>query len=281
MEQNGSLYIISTPIGNLGDISARARTLLASVDEVWAENVRHSKKLLDHLEIAPRMRTCHMHNEAQNVPLLVARLQAGKNIALISDAGTPLINDPGYPLVRACHRHGLTVVPVPGPCALIAALSASALGTQRFAFEGFIPHTEKARDTFLQHLCKESRTLVFYESCHRIQASLLAMCKHFTPTRNASLAKELTKINETIMHDTLGNLLEAVQTNKIAARGEFVLLVEGAEKKQEANIIELERIVDLLLPEMSAARTARIASEITGVSHRQAYQLTLQKSSTQ
>jgi len=179
--EKGALYIVATPIGNLGDISARAGAVLAAVSEVWAEDTRHSKKLFQHLGISPRTVACHDHNESRRVDTLLEKLRAGDSIALISDAGTPLISDPGYRLVSACREQGFPVRPVPGASALIAALSVSGLATDRFVFEGFLPSRGSARGDCLERLRDETRTLVFYESSHRIVASLSAMRDHFGP----------------------------------------------------------------------------------------------------
>ena len=275
MLENGTLYIVATPIGNLGDITVRARTVLAEVVEVWVEDTRHSRKLFQHLGIAPRVFACHDHNESQCVARLLEKLRAGLSIALISDAGTPLISDPGYRLVSACREHNLPVRPVPGASALIAALSVGGLATDRFVFEGFLPSKVSARNDCLQRLRSEVRTLVFYESSHRIVASLSAMCIGFGADRRAVVARELTKLHETVIVDTLDRVCEYLAGDSVLRRGEFVVLIDGARQVQDNTDDELYRILGILLPEMSAKRAAVVATKITGIARNQAYRAAL------
>lgn len=272
------LYIVATPIGNLGDISARAGAVLGAVSEVWAEDTRHSAKLFQHLGISPRVLACHDHNESGRVGKLLEKLHAGDSIALICDAGTPLISDPGYRLVSACRERGFQVRSVPGASALIAALSISGLATDRFAFEGFLPNKAAARSDRLQQLRDENRTLIFYESSHRIVASLTAMREHFGGDRAAVVARELTKLHETVIAETLDQLCKSVARDGNQQKGEFVVLIAGAEKDAVDTSAELNRVLKLLLPEMSTRRAAAIAAKITGAARNCAYRAALELS---
>ena len=273
--EKGVLYIVATPIGNLGDISARAGAVLGAVSEVWAEDTRHSRRLFQHLGISPQVLACHDHNESERVGKLMEKLHAGDSIALICDAGTPLISDPGYRLVSACRQQGFQVQPVPGASALIAALSISGLATDRFAFEGFLPSKGSARSDRLRHLRDEKRTLIFYESSHRILASLLAMREHFGADRTAVVARELTKLHETVIADTLDQLCKRVADDSNQQKGEFVVLVTGAKNDAVDTSAELNRVLKLLLPEMSVRRAAAIAAKITGTARNRAYRAAL------
>ncbi len=275
MLENGVLYIVATPIGNLGDISARAREVLGAATEVWVEDTRHSRKLFQHLAISPRVFACHDHNEFRRVEVLLEKLRNGDSIALISDAGTPLISDPGYRLVCACRQRGFPVRPVPGASALVAALSVSGLATDRFAFEGFLPSKPAARDARLRALADETRTLVFYESSHRIKVSVSAMRAHFGADRAAVIARELTKLHETVLADTLGLLSQRIAADTMQQKGEFVVMVAGAEPLADDASAELKRVLGLLLPEMSARRAAVVAAGITGVGKNQAYRVAI------
>jgi 16S rRNA (cytidine1402-2'-O)-methyltransferase len=261
----GILYIVATPIGNLGDMSPRAVEVLQQVDAIAAEDTRHSAGLLRHFAVTTPMFALHEHNERQKSAALLQRLMAGEHIALISDAGTPLISDPGYILVREAHQAGIRVVPVPGASALISALSAGGLPTDRFCFEGFLPAKGGGRRKHLEVLREESRTLVFYESPHRILDSLADMAAVFGPEREAVLARELTKTFETIRYASLGVLLEWVREDANQQKGEFVVLLHGAEKVETGFDPEAGRIAALLADELpmkqGAARAARISGE--------------------
>lgn len=262
----GILYIVATPIGNLGDISSRALEVLQQVDRIAAEDTRHSAALLRHFTIDTPMFALHEHNERQKAEQVLGYLQQGESIALISDAGTPLISDPGYFLVREAHLAGIRVVPVPGPSALIAAMSASGLATDRFCFEGFLPAKGGARRKALQALAEEPRTLAFYESPHRIEESLGDMAAVLGEGRPATLARELTKTFETIRHATLGELAAWVAADANQRKGEFVLLVEGAVKGEEAvgPSAEACRIADILVRELPLKQAAALAASISG-----------------
>jgi 16S rRNA (cytidine1402-2'-O)-methyltransferase len=275
----GLLYVVATPIGNLADISARAREVLAAVDVVAAEDTRHSGTLLSHLGIKTPLISLHDHNEAERAPLLVARLQAGESVALISDAGTPLISDPGFDLVRAARAGGITVTPVPGASALVAALSVSGLPTDRFVFEGFLPAKQSARCERLELLRLEPRTLVFYESVHRLKESLEDMAAAFGAGRRAVLARELTKLHEGVRDAALKELVEWAGSDPAAAKGEVVLMVVGAEAAGAGALdAEAERVLKLILAELPVKQAAALAAEITGQNKNPLYQRALELS---
>ena len=227
--QNGILYVVATPIGNLGDITYRGIEVLSQVDYIVVEDSRHSAKLLQHYNIRAPTHILHDHNERENSTLLVQKLRQGCHLALISDAGTPLISDPGYWLVNLAIQQGITVVPIPGPCAAIGALSVSGLPTDRFRFEGFLPVKQQARRQKLQALQKETATLVFYEAPHRILDALADMSNILGSKREAVIARELTKTFETLLRSSLGELLDQLTQDENQQKGEFVVLVHGAE----------------------------------------------------
>lgn len=269
------LYIVATPIGNLADLSERAREVLGSVDHVAAEDTRHSGRLLAHFNIKVPMISVHDHNERQRAEHVINLLRNGESIALVSDAGTPLISDPGFHLVRAVREAGFRVSPVPGSCAFVAALSASGLPSDRFQFIGFLPAKSGARLQALEALSENTETLVFYESTHRIVDSLKAMSEAFGGDRYAVVARELTKTFETIHGDSLEGLLEWIQADANQQRGEFVVLVQGAEKVLDDESInpEAERILRILAKEMPPKKAAGVAAEITGYKKNRLYQL--------
>jgi 16S rRNA (cytidine1402-2'-O)-methyltransferase len=274
--EKGVLYIVATPIGNLGDMSHRAVEILGCVDLIAAEDTRHSRPLLRHFGIGTPLFPLHEHNERETKDQLVKRLQQGESIALISDAGTPLISDPGYPLVRDCHHLGVTVSPVPGPNAAIAALSASGLPTDRFLFEGFLERGQKARLQQLEALREEKRTLVFYESSHRIRDSLGDMTQVFGSERPAVLARELTKLYETILSHPLGELGEILDRDPNQNKGEFVLLIAGAEERSGERLApETERLIRILLEELPVKQAAALAARISGEKKNRLYQFAL------
>ena len=273
----GILYVVATPIGNLGDLSPRAVEVLQQVDSIAAEDTRHSAGLMRHFAITTPMLSLHEHNERQKTQLLLQRLQAGESIALVSDAGTPLISDPGYVLVREAHQAGLRVVPIPGPSALVAALSASGLPTDRFCFEGFLAAKGGPRRKHLASLREESRTLAFYESPHRIEDSLADMVEAFGAAREAVLARELTKTFETIRHATLGELLEWVRGDSDQRRGEFVLLVHGAQAANAELEPETRRIALLLAEELPLKQAASLAARISGEKKNAVYKYLLEE----
>ena len=261
----GVLFIVATPLGNLGDMTPRAVETLAQVQVIAAEDTRHSLPLLRHFGIVTPCIALHDHNERERSAELIIRLQAGENIALISDAGTPLISDPGYHLVRAAREQGVRVVPIPGPSALIAALSVSGLPTDRFIFEGFLPAKSAARQQRLEALRIEARTMIFFESGHRITESLNDMAHILGLDRLGVVARELTKIFETIQSDTLGGLCLWVQADPHQQKGEFVVLVQGAVHAEGAETdAEAERIVRILLEELPVKQASALAAKITG-----------------
>lgn len=276
MVQYGTLYIVATPIGNLGDMTARAVVVLQQVALIAAEDTRHSGPLLQHFGITTPCIACHDHNEREIAAGLVARIVAGESIALISDAGTPLISDPGYHLVRTAREAGVAVVPIPGASALIAALSASGLPSDRFSFEGFLPAKSSARRQRLQALVAESGTLIFYESTHRIEESLADMVGVFGADRYAVIAREITKRFETIHGDTLENLVAWVAADPNQCKGEFVVMVHGA-AAVETRVVDAdtERVLRILLEELPVKQAAALAAKITGAKKNALYQFAL------
>ena len=275
----GTLYVVATPIGNLEDISARALRVLREVSLIAAEDTRHSSRLLAHFGIQTPLAACHEHNEREEGGRLIGRLQGGEDVALISDAGTPLISDPGYHLVRQARAAGVAVVPVPGACALIAALSAAGLPSDRFIFEGFLPAKAAARCARLEALKEEPRTLIFYEAPHRILESLGDFRDVFGGDRIAVLGRELTKTFETLKGLPLSELHAWVEADSNQQRGECVVLVEGwhAPLDERAVSAEALRVLDLLLAEMPLKRAAAIAADITGVRRNLLYQAALER----
>lgn len=275
----GSLYVVATPIGNLDDISARALNILRSVALVAAEDTRHSARLMQHFGIGTPLAACHEHNERDQGGRFLARLLAGDDVALISDAGTPLISDPGYHLVRQARAAGIAVVPVPGACALIVALSAAGLPSDRFIFEGFLPAKAAGRRARLEQVKEEPRTLIFYEAPHRILECLQDMQAVFGDERPALLARELTKTFETLKGMPLAELAAWVAADSNQQRGECVVLVAGwqAPEGEEAVSSEALRVLNLLLAEMPLKRAAALAAEITGVRKNVLYQAALEQ----
>lgn len=274
--KTGSLFIVATPIGNLEDFSPRARQVLGTVERILAEDTRHSAKLLRHFGISTPIESLHEHNERQKLPRLLQRLRQGENLALICDAGTPLISDPGYPLVAAAHEVKIPVLAIPGPNAAVAALSVSGLATARFVFEGFLPAKAAARCRRLQALGDETRTLVFYESSHRIVESLRDMAATLGADRRATVARELTKRYETVRQDSLDHLAAWVDQDPDQQRGEFVVLVEGvAERDRQQINAEDERVLRCLMDALPHKQAVTLASKITGTNKNALYRLSL------
>ncbi|MDC8014670.1 16S rRNA (cytidine(1402)-2'-O)-methyltransferase [Tahibacter soli] len=271
-KQPGRLWVVATPIGNLDDVTARAQAVLRDADLICAEDTRHSAPLLARLGVATRTVALHEHNERDEAQRLVARLQAGERIALISDAGTPLVSDPGFRLVRAAREAGIAVSPVPGACAAIAALSVAGLPSDRFVFEGFLPAKSGARRERLGELAGDARTLVFYESSHRIAESLADMAAVFGATRPAVVARELTKLYETVLDGPLGELVERVNGDANQQRGEFVVLVAGRPEEEDGKLAEGRRVFALLREELPPARAAKLAAAITGAPRKALYE---------
>jgi 16S rRNA (cytidine1402-2'-O)-methyltransferase len=266
----GVLYVVATPIGNMGDISARAREILAGSSAVAAEDTRHSGRLLRELGLERPLVSLHEHNERARVAELVGRLRAGESIALVSDAGTPLVSDPGYLLVSAAIEAGVTVTPVPGATAAIAALSASGLPCDRFCFEGFLPARAAARRRRLAELAAEPRTLVLYEAPHRIADCLEDLAAACGQSRRACIARELTKRFETFYRGTLGELAERARTDPDLARGESVVVVEGA-PPEEPSAAQLDGILAVLLRHLPPSAAAAAAASLAGVTRADAY----------
>ena len=268
-----SLYIVATPIGNLDDITFRAIEVLKTVDVILAEDTRHSKRLLNHYNITTPMRAFHEHNETQKSAAMINELLAGKTMALISDAGTPLISDPGYVLVSEAKKAGATVVPIPGPSAIISALSASGIASDRFSFFGFLPAKQTARLKVIQASAHLDETAIFYESPKRILASLLDCQSVLGDERLVCLAKEITKSFEPIKTDTLSNLIDYLQADDTHQKGEFVILISGVDKNNKViGEAQLDKILPILLSEMGASKAAKLAAKITGIDKKHCYQ---------
>ncbi len=270
MAQAGVLYVVATPIGNLGDISARTREILAGVSVVAAEDTRHSGQLLREMGLERPLVSLHEHNERARAGELVARLAAGESVALVSDAGTPLVSDPGFLLVRAAIEAGITVSPVPGPCAAIAALSAAGLPGDRFCFEGFLPARAIARRRRLAELARETRTLVIYEAPHRIADCLTDLAEACGRDRRASVARELTKHFETFYRGSLGELMDRAATDADMRRGECVVIVEGA-AETGPDESRLDETLAVLLEFLPASAAAAATAKLTGARRKDAY----------
>ena len=277
----GRLYVVATPIGNLGDLSARARDTLQSCGLIAAEDTRHTGVLLKAFGITTPQLSLHEHNEAARAQDIVARLRAGVSVALVSDAGTPAISDPGFDVVRAAADAGIEVVTIPGPCAAIAALSIGALPTNRFCFEGFLPARGGARRRRLEELLLEPRTLVFYESPHRIEDTLEDCVGAFGADRAAAVVREATKLHETVYRGTLGELRERAAAQGDFRRGEIVLLVggasaaPGAEMEGDGHGGRLDAVLKALLAELPLKQAARLAARITAARDNEAYKRAL------
>ncbi len=273
----GTLFIVATPIGNLDDLTRRAEQVLSSVDLIAAEDTRHSGRLLQYLGINKAMWALHEHNERERSESLLDRIDAGESVALISDAGTPLISDPGYVLVRAARRRGIRVVPVPGACAMVAALSAAGLPTDRFLFAGFLPAKSAARTKALETLARETATLVLYESPRRISALLQDIKSTLGDCREVVLARELTKAFETFYSGSVVDVLEAVNADPHSAKGEYVVMVAGAaETVTDQVAVDADRVLTLLLTELPVKKAVKLAAELTGRARNDLYQRALE-----
>ena len=267
----GTLFIVATPIGNLADLSPRALDTLRGADAVCAEDTRHTRQLLSHFGIERPLVALHEHNEGEIAEKIVSRLLAGESLALVSDAGTPLVSDPGFRLVRAARGAGVKVSPVPGPSALIAALSVAGLPSDRFAFEGFLPAKASARRERLAALAGETRTLVFYESSHRIAEALADLRAAFGDERPAVIARELTKLFETVLDGTLAQLHAQVEADPNQRKGEFVVMVQGNADDEGAKIAEGRRVYALLNEHLPPSTAAKLAAEISGAPRKALY----------
>ncbi len=267
----GRLYVVGTPIGNVDDLTPRARDVLGVADVIAAEDTRHTRGLLSQIGVESRLIAHHEHNEAESTPALLEALERGKSVALVSDAGTPLISDPGFRLVCAARAAGVTVVPVPGPCAAIAALCSAGLPTDRFVFEGFLPRRDSARAARLEALRNEPRTIVFYEAVHRVAETVGALRAAFGNERRAAIARELTKTHEQVETGTLAELVARLGS-RIPLLGEFVIVVAGAEGTS-ADEAEARRVYDLLAAELPPHKALKLAATITGVARNVLYRL--------
>ncbi|MDE0746849.1 MAG: 16S rRNA (cytidine(1402)-2'-O)-methyltransferase [Porticoccaceae bacterium] len=273
--QSGTLYVVATPIGNLGDMVPRAVTTLQSVSLIACEDTRHSKRLLDHFRITTTCVAYHDHSDKRSTDKILKRLAAGDDIALISDAGTPLISDPGYRLVHEARLNGFSVVPIPGASAVIAALSVSGLATDKFRFIGFLPSKSSQRRTAIEALKGVTETIVCYEAPHRIVSTIEDFSDIFGPQRLAFMAREITKTFETYLHGDLTDLLKQVTEDSNQQRGEIVLVVAGQEKTVETTPADSEKLLGLLMKELPLTKAASIAAKITGGDKKQLYQLAL------
>jgi 16S rRNA (cytidine1402-2'-O)-methyltransferase len=272
---SGTLFVVATPIGNLEDLSPRARQTLDNADLIAAEDTRHTGRLLSHFGVKTPLFALHDHNEDKVVATLIADLVAGKSVALVSDAGTPLISDPGYRLVSSAHSNNIRVVPIAGPSAVIVALSAAGLPTDRYCFEGFLPAKQKARRDRMTELAAEPRSIVIYESVHRIRDCLADLVEIIGPDRNAFIGRELTKMHEQCVQAPLADLLRQVDEGDIVSKGEFVVIVAGSIEEQTSSFE-----VDLLLTELAAhlppKDAAKIAAKVTGNKRNELYERLLQ-----
>jgi len=269
----GTLFVVATPIGNLGDLSPRAREVLAGVDLVAAEDTRVTGRLLSHFGIKQRQMTLHEHNEESQAQELVALLKAGRSIALVSDAGTPLVSDPGFNLIRTVRAAGINVIPIPGPSALLAALSVSGLPTDRFCFEGFLPSRGAARRQRLEELVDEPRTLVFYEAVHRVVDSVNDMSGVFGADRPATLGRELTKLHEQTISASLGDLAEQLGDGRIPRKGEFVLVVAGSGRPPAAaHDVDADALLRELMAVLPGRQAVAIAGRLLGANRNALYQ---------
>ncbi len=274
--KKGSLYIVATPIGNMGDMTERAQKILTDVDVIAVEDTRRSGQLLRHFDISTPMIAVHEHNERQICDSLLKRIEKGESIALISDAGTPLLSDPGYFLVNQARERDISVVPIPGVSAVITALSVAGLPTDRFVFEGFLPAKSAARQQKLEKLKDDARTVIFYEAPHRIIEMLKDCQQVFGGQRKVVLARELTKTFETVRGDNLDTLIPWVEADENQRKGEFVVLVQGAQMRVDTGIdAESERILLILLKDLPVKQAAALAANITGLKKNALYQYAL------
>ena len=267
----GVLHVVATPIGNLGDLSPRALETLRAVAAICAEDTRHTRQLLKYHGVDTPLLALHQHNEDEMAERLVARLLGGESLALVSDAGTPLVSDPGFRLVRAARAAGIKVSPVPGPCAFVAALSVAGLPSDRIAFEGFLPAKAAARRERLVRLASEQRTLAFYEASHRIEETLAHMRDVFGAQRPAVIARELTKLFETVLDGSLESLCERVAADPDQRKGEFVVLVQGAGEDADAQIAEGRRLYAKLGEHLPPSTAAKLAAELSGAPRKALY----------
>ena len=273
---SAQLFVVATPIGHLDDMTFRAIEVLKSVSLIAAEDTRQSAQLLKHFNIETPLTACHDHNEASKIHQLIEKLKNGENLALISDAGTPLISDPGFKLVRAAQEHGIRVTPVPGACAAIAALSAVGLPSDRFSFEGFLPSKSSQRISQLEKLKDETQTLIFYEAPHRILECVKDMQAVFGADRAVGFAREITKTFETIKKMTLSELVKFIEQDHNQQKGEIVLVVGGASTEKDLSQAKLDEWLQRLLQDVSVKVAAQIVADLTGIKKKIAYQRALE-----
>ena len=275
---SAQLFVVATPIGHLDDMTYRAIDVLKSVNIIAAEDTRTSAQLLKHYNISTPLTACHEHNESNKIDILVQRLLNGENMALISDAGTPLISDPGFKLVRAAQEHNIRVIPVPGACAAIAALSAVGLPSDRFSFEGFLPSKQSQRILSLEKLKDQTATLIFYEAPHRILDSVKDMANIFGAERPVGFSREITKTFETIRKMTLGELVRFIEADHHQQKGEIVLVVGGATAEKDLEQEKLDQLLTRLLQDLSVKAASQLAADLTGIKKKVAYQRALELS---
>lgn len=275
---SAQLFVVATPIGHLDDISYRAINVLKSVSLIAAEDTRTSAQLLKHFSISTPLTACHDHNESGKIAQLIQRLENGESMALISDAGTPLISDPGFKFVRAAQAHGIQVIPVPGACAAIAALSSVGLPSDRFSFEGFLPSKQSHRIGTLEKLKDETQTLIFYEAPHRILESVKDMANVFGADRSVGFAREITKTFETIKKMTLGELVTFVESDNNQQKGEIVVVIGGATQEKDMAQEKLDELLKRLLQDLSVKAASQLAADLTGIKKKVAYQRALELS---
>lgn len=273
---SAQLFVIATPIGHLDDITYRAIHILKSVSIIAAEDTRTSAQLLKHYNISTPLTACHEHNESNKIDILIERLLKGENMALISDAGTPLISDPGFKLVRAAQEHHIQVVPVPGACAAIAALSSVGLPSDRFSFQGFLASRQSQRRTQLEKLKHETQTLIFYEAPHRILESVKDMADIFGADRSVGFAREITKTFETIKKMTLADLIQFIESDHHQQKGEIVLVIGGATEEKDMEQEKLDQLLNRLLQDLSVKAASQLAADLTGIKKKVAYQRALE-----
>lgn len=275
---SAQLFVVATPIGHLDDMSYRAIDVLKSVSLIAAEDTRTSAQLMKHFNISTPLTACHEHNESNKIDILIQKLLNGEDMALISDAGTPLISDPGFKLVRAAQANGIRVIPVPGACAAIAALSAVGLPSDRFSFQGFLASKQSQRLQQLEKLKDETQTLIFYEAPHRILDSVKDMAAVFGTDRPVGFAREITKTFETIKKMTLGELVEFIAADHHQQKGEIVLVVGGANEEKDIEQEKLDQLLQRLLQDLSVKAASQLAADLTGIKKKIAYQRALELS---
>ena len=273
---SAQLFVVATPIGHLDDMTYRAIEVLKSVALIAAEDTRQSALLMKHYNIATPLTACHDHNESNKIDIIIEKLKHGENVALVSDAGTPLISDPGFKLVRAAQDHNIRVVPVPGACAAIAALSSVGLPSDRFSFQGFLPSRQSQRLIQLEKLKDETQTLIFYEAPHRILESVKDMADVFGADRPVGFAREITKTFETIKKMTLADLIQLIESDRNQQKGEIVLVIGGATQEKDLEQEKLDQLLTRLLQDLSVKAASQLAADLTGIKKKVAYQRALE-----